>query len=178
MRCEDADYGRCGRNLRKVWVPWGRRGGLGRKRYSRVRGRYGRGRSDRYPHKVGLSHGADRKQDRRGGAVIGQAFHWANLTVAFLLEVCALAALCYWGVRTGGGPVTKTALGLGTPLFAAVLWGLFAAPRAPVSVPLVGLGVKLIVFGSAVAALYTIGHRGLAIAFAVLVVVNSVLVRL
>ena len=109
--------------------------------------------------------------------MIGQAFHWANLTVAFLLEVCALAALCYWGVRTGGGPVTKTALGLGTPLFAAVLWGLFAAPRALVSVPLVGLGVKLIVFGSAVAALYTTGHRGLAIAFAVLVVVNSVLVR-
>jgi len=72
--------------------------------------------------------------------MIGQAFHWANLTVAFLLELCALAALCYWGVWTGGWPVTKTALGLGAPLFAAVLWGLFAASRAPVSVPLVGLG--------------------------------------
>jgi hypothetical protein len=110
--------------------------------------------------------------------VIGQAFHWANLIVAFLLELCGLAALCYWGVRTGGGPLTKTALGIGAPLLAAVLWGLFAAPRAPVSVPLVGLGVKLIVFISAVAALYTTGHRGLAIAFAALVVVNSVLVRL
>jgi hypothetical protein len=110
--------------------------------------------------------------------VIGQAFHWANLIVAFLLELCALVALGYWGVRTGGEPVTKTALGLGAPLFAAVLWGLFAAPRAPVSVPLVALGVKVIVFGSAVAALYATGHRGLAIAFAVLGVVNSVLVRL
>ena len=110
-------------------------------------------------------------------AMIGQAFHWANLALAFLLELCALVALGYWGVRTGGGPVTKTALGIGAPLVAAILWGLFAAPRAPVSVPLVGLG-KLIVFGSAVAALYTTGHRGLAIAFAVLVVANSVLVRL
>ena len=86
-------------------------------------------------------------------------------------------ALGYWGVQTGGGPVTKTALGIGAPLCAAVLWGLFAAPRAPVSVPLVGLGVKLIVFGSAVAAMYATGHRGLAIAFAVLVIANSVLVR-
>jgi hypothetical protein len=111
-------------------------------------------------------------------AMIGQAFHWANLALAFLLELCALVALGYWGVRTGGGPVTKTALGIGAPLVAAILWGLFAAPRAPVSVPLVGLGVILIVFGSAVAALYSTGHRGLAISFAVLVVANSVLVRL
>ena len=109
---------------------------------------------------------------------MGQAFHWANLALAFLLELCALAALGYWGVWVGGGPLSKTALGIGAPLFAAILWGLFAAPRAPMSVPLVGLGVKVIVFGSAVAALYSAGHRGHAIAFAVLVLVNGVLVRL
>ena len=109
---------------------------------------------------------------------MGQAFHWANLALAFLLELCALAALGYWEMWVGGGPVSKTALGIGAPLFAAILWGLFAAPRAPVSVPLLGLGVKVIVFGSAVAALYTTGHRGLAIAFAFAVLVNSVLVRL
>ena len=39
-----------------------------------------------------------------------EAFRWANLTVAFVLELCALGALGYWGVRTGVGPVTKTAL--------------------------------------------------------------------
>ena len=109
---------------------------------------------------------------------MGQAFHWANLALAFLLELCALAALGYWGVLTGGGPVTKTSLGIGAPLFAAILWGLFAAPRAAVSAPLVGLGVKVLVFGSAAVALYATGHRILAIAFVVLVVVNSVLVRL
>jgi hypothetical protein len=109
---------------------------------------------------------------------MGQAFHWANLALAFVLELCALAALGYWGVWVGGAQLTKAALGIGAPLLAAILWGLFAAPRAPVSVPLVGLGVKVIVFGSAVAALYTTGHRGLAIAFGVLVVLNSVLVRL
>ena len=109
---------------------------------------------------------------------MGQVFHWTNLALAFLLELCALAALCYWGVSVGGSPVTKAALGLGAPLFAAVLWGLFAAPRAPVSVPLVGLGVKLIVFGSAVVALYATGHRTLAIFFAVIVVANAALIRL
>jgi hypothetical protein len=110
--------------------------------------------------------------------VIGQAFHWVNLALAFLLELCALAALGYWGVWVGGGLVTKVALGIGAPLFAAILWGLFAAPRAPVSMPLVGLGVKVIVFGSAAVALYATGHRILAIAFVVLVAVNSALVRL
>ena len=110
--------------------------------------------------------------------MIGQVFHWANFTLAFLLELCALVALGYWGVSVGGGLVTKTALGLGAPLFAAVLWGLLAAPRAPVSVPLVGLGVKFIVFGSAVLALYATGHRTLAIVFAVIVVANGALIRL
>jgi hypothetical protein len=38
--------------------------------------------------------------------------------------------------------------------------------------------VKVLVFGSAAVALYATGHRILAIAFVVLVVVNSVLVRL
>ena len=107
-----------------------------------------------------------------------QAFHWANLTVAFLLELCALAALGYWGVQTGDGPVAKTALGVGAPLLTAVLWGLFAAPRAPVSLPLARFAVQLLVFGSAALALYAIGHRALALTFAVLVVANSLLVRL
>ena len=109
--------------------------------------------------------------------MIGQAFHWANLTVAFLLELCALAALGYWGLRTGTGPVTKAALGIGTPLVAAVLWGLFAAPRATFSIPLASLAVQLVVFGGATVALYAAGRHGLAITFVVLVVANSVLVR-
>ena len=109
---------------------------------------------------------------------MGQAFYWANLALAFLLELCALAALCLWGFSTGDGLVTKTALGLGAPLCAAVLWGLFAAPRAPVTAPLVGLGVKVVVFGSASLALYATDHHVLAVLFALVVVVNAVLIRL
>jgi hypothetical protein len=48
----------------------------------------------------------------------------ANLVLRFLLELCALAALCYWGFKTGTGSISKAVLGIGAPLAAAVLWGL------------------------------------------------------
>jgi hypothetical protein len=110
--------------------------------------------------------------------VTRQAVHWATLTVAFLLELCALAALGSWGVHVGGGPAAKATLGIGAPLLAAILWGRFAAPRAPVSRPAVKVAVQLLVFGSAALALFATGHRALAAAFAILVVANTVLVRL
>jgi hypothetical protein len=59
----------------------------------------------------------------------------ANLALRFLLELCALVALGYWGFKTGGGLITKLALGIGAPLLAAVVWGTFLAPRAAVPTP-------------------------------------------
>jgi hypothetical protein len=109
---------------------------------------------------------------------MGRAFYWINLALAFVLELCALAALGLWGFSVGDGPVIRTALGLGTPLCAAVLWGLFAAPRAPVSLPLLGIGTKVLVFGSATLALYATGHLTLAVIFALVVVANAVSIRL
>ena len=112
------------------------------------------------------------------GTTTGQAFRWANLALAFLLELCALGALGYWGVKTGGGLPAKAFLGIGAPLVAAALWGVFAAPRAPVSVPPLRLAVKLAVFGSAALALYATGHESLAVVFALVAVANGALVRL
>jgi Protein of unknown function (DUF2568) len=66
--------------------------------------------------------------------------------------------------------VTRAALAIGTPLVAAVLWGLFAAPRATFSIPLASVAVQLVVFGSATVALYAAGRHVLAITFVVLVV--------
>ena len=110
--------------------------------------------------------------------MIGQAFRWTNLALAFLLELGALGALGYWGVRAGDGLLAKVALGLTAPLLAAVLWGMFASPRAPVSSPPLKLVTQLAVFGSAALALYATGHGRLALVFALAVVVNGVLVRL
>ena len=45
----------------------------------------------------------------------------ANLALRFLLELCALGALGYWGFKTGGGAVAKITLSIGAPLVAAVV---------------------------------------------------------
>lgn len=109
--------------------------------------------------------------------MIFQALRWANLTLAFVLELCALVALGYWGFWAGGGLLAKAALGIGAPILAAVMWGIFAAPRAPVSVPLAGLVVQLAVFGSAAIALYATGYRRLSFLFILLTFANGILAR-
>jgi hypothetical protein len=100
----------------------------------------------------------------------------ANLAVRFLLELCALGALGYWGFKTGNGTLTKVVLGVGSPLVAAVVWGVFVSPQAPVQLPgLVVLILQVLVFGSAAAGLVATGHRTLALAFVVIVVINAIL---
>jgi hypothetical protein len=100
----------------------------------------------------------------------------ANLALRFLLELCTLVALGYWGFKTGSGAIAKVALGISVPLVAAVVWGVFVAPRAPVALPgIVVLLLQVLVFGSAAAGLIATGHRALALAFAVVVVINSIL---
>ncbi len=97
-----------------------------------------------------------------------------NEALAFLLEVLALVALGYWGWHTGSVVAVKLALLIGAPLLAAVLWGLFAAPRARFRVPLGAvLAVKALVFGAATAALYATGHPVPGTVFAVVVVANT-----
>jgi hypothetical protein len=44
-------------------------------------------------------------------------------------------ALGYWGFKTCGGTIAKMGLGIGAPLVAAVVWGAFVSPRAPVPLP-------------------------------------------
>ena len=43
----------------------------------------------------------------------GPIYCRANLVVRFVLELCALAALCYWGFWAGDGPLVGLVLGLG-----------------------------------------------------------------
>jgi hypothetical protein len=94
--------------------------------------------------------------------VVLELIKGANPALRFLLELCALVALAYWGFETGGGAIAKVALGIGAPLVAAVVWGAFVAPRAPVKPPgVVVLLLEVLVFGSAAAALAATGHRTL-----------------
>lgn len=98
--------------------------------------------------------------------------------LAFLLELAALTALGYWGYCTGSNTVTSLLFGIGIPLIAAILWGLFAAPRAKYPHPLLKIVVKAFVFGAAFLALLDKDQTLLALLFGVLVISNLLILRL
>jgi Protein of unknown function (DUF2568) len=101
----------------------------------------------------------------------------ANLALAFFLELGVLVALGYWGFYTGQGLLFKIGLGIAAPLLAVVVWALFGAPKA-----VWGLSgnwhliVVALFFGSAVMALFFSEQRPFAIAFALLVILNHILI--
>ena len=102
-----------------------------------------------------------------------------NLALRFLLELCLLAALAYWGFQTGAGLPARLVLGLGAPLLAAGLWGLFVAPTSRRRLPLPRrLLLEAVLFGAAVAGLAAAGQLTLAVVFGVVVVVNIALLLL
>lgn len=99
-----------------------------------------------------------------------------NLALSFLLELCMLAALGYWGFQTGSHLATKIVLAIGAPLVVAVIWGIFVAPKAivPVSAP-VHLLFQLVLFGLAIATLAQHDHTTMAWIFALVLAVNLAL---
>lgn len=101
----------------------------------------------------------------------------ANLALSFVLELCLLVALGYWGFETGTSPFAKVALGIGAPLLAAIIWGVFMAPRASVPLPEPWhLVLAVVLFGAAAAALYVAGHPTLAWVLALVFVINRILI--
>jgi hypothetical protein len=102
----------------------------------------------------------------------------ANLALAFLLELAMLVAFGYWGFQTGETTMARIGLGLGLPLLAAVLWGIFMAPSS--SRRLQGaayLAVKVMLFGLAAAALILAGRPALGIMLSVAFVINTILLH-
>jgi Protein of unknown function (DUF2568) len=109
----------------------------------------------------------------------GDVYRTVNLGLAFLLEVAALAAFCWWGFHVSGATWLKVVLGIGAPVIAAIVWGLFAAPRAKYQLSTVStFAVKVIVFGGATAALIASGQLVLGIVFAAVVIANTALIRI
>lgn len=100
----------------------------------------------------------------------------ANEALRFFLELCALAALAFWGFWAGGSLPWNLLLGLGAPLLAAVVWGIWVAPRSSrrLAVP-ARLLPEALVFGSAAAGLFASGHPVAATIFVLLVIANEVM---
>jgi hypothetical protein len=106
---------------------------------------------------------------------MARTWNWVWLTVAFLAELAALAALAVWGWSAADSTGRRLALAVAAPAVAAVLWGVFAAPRAPVRVPALTVLVKVVVFGAAVLALFATGHPVLAVVLAAAALLSSLL---
>ncbi|MFB6837724.1 YrdB family protein [Streptomyces sp. NPDC056361] len=102
--------------------------------------------------------------------------HVFNEGLAFLLELAALAVLAWWGWDAADNVALRLLLAVSAPAVAAVTWGLFAAPKARIPLPLPGvLAVKALVFGAAALALHALDHPSAALAFAVVALLNTAL---
>ena len=108
----------------------------------------------------------------------GSVWLWPSLALAFALELCGLAAYGWWGVQAGTTGLSRAALGVGAPLVAAVLWAVFAAPRAAVSSPALAVLVQVAFFAGAALVLFSGGHARLASVLVVVVLVNTAVLQL
>jgi hypothetical protein len=98
---------------------------------------------------------------------MAQVWNWTWLAVAFLVELASLAALAAEGWSTSGSTEIRLLLAVLLPLGAAVVWGLFAAPRAPVRMAPLTAAVTVAVPGAAALALADLHHVRLAVALVV-----------
>lgn len=102
-----------------------------------------------------------------------------KLALRFILEIVILFIVGYWGYRIGEGTVAKIGFAIVFPTVIALFWGLFGSPNAPYLLTgVLHVLLEIVVFGSAVAALYFMGQGGFALLFAVILLVNRLLMFL
>lgn len=99
-----------------------------------------------------------------------------NLALAFLLELCLLAAIVYWGLQLDASTGVRWVVGIGAAAVLALVWAVFAAPTAKrrlLRTPLIGF--KLLVFALGAVVLYSTGQHVLAIVLAAVAISNLAL---
>ncbi len=105
-----------------------------------------------------------------------QVIKTGNLLLRFILEICMLVSLGYWGFQTGDQMVLKVVLGIGCPAVAATIWGFFLAPAASRRLPEPWrFTLEILLFGAAVLALYTSGQPILSVIFGMAYALNKLL---
>ena len=104
------------------------------------------------------------------------ALKMLNLAVRFLLELCMLVAVGYWGFKTQSSWFMRIIFGIGLPVLIAVLWGTFLAPKA--TRPLSGasfLTLELILISTGAFALFSSGKPTLGWIYTIILIVNKIL---
>ncbi|WP_323742842.1 MULTISPECIES: YrdB family protein [unclassified Rathayibacter] len=97
-----------------------------------------------------------------------------NDILRFLLELFAFVTFALWGFSAWDLPLNLV-FGVGAPLLAALIWGLFVSPRAVLALDVYGRSlIELLVMGAAAVAWLDLGQPIVAIVFGVLAVVSGV----
>ena len=105
-----------------------------------------------------------------------EALKGINLLVRFLLELCMLAAVSYWGFKTHSSWALKILFGIGLPILIAAIWGIFIAPKSMHRLSGVPFTIMdFILLGSGAGALYASGQVTLAWIYAVALIVSEIL---
>lgn len=99
-----------------------------------------------------------------------------NLGLRFVLELCLLAALGYWGFQLDRSWLIRIVAGLGAPLLAATIWGMFIAPKAAnlLADPW-RFALEIVLFALGAGALYLAERPSLAAALFIIFLINRVL---
>ena len=99
-----------------------------------------------------------------------------NLALKFILELCALACVAYWGFQQSDQLPPRVLFGAAAAVLFAIGWGVFLAPTAHSGLDLVS---KNIVGGAvlllAAVALAATGQRTPALVYAVAIIINAAL---
>lgn len=102
-----------------------------------------------------------------------------NVAVRFFLELCALAALAYWGATVGVRMAGRIALAVALPGLAALIWALVVAPGARIDLgAALRLVLEILIFGAAVTVLLLRHQVTLAVVLALVYLINRVLMAI
>ena len=99
-----------------------------------------------------------------------------NLAAAFFLEIAMLVAFAYFGFHYPENTVMKYLLMITLPVIAIMLWGYFAAPKSKHRLQQPSRVLfALTMFGAAIFLLNMTGETMLAAVFAIMVIINQLL---
>lgn len=101
-----------------------------------------------------------------------------NLALKFLLEIAALVSFGYAAYGSARNPVLAAAAAFLAPLAAAIIWGIFAAPKSQRRLREPGLLIfETLFFAAAALALVFAGDRNGGIVLFALFLLNAALLR-
>jgi hypothetical protein len=99
-----------------------------------------------------------------------------NLALRFVLELGMLVAFAYWGSHVGETRLVHVGVAILAPALAALFWGFVLSPKAPAKLsPTLRLALSLPVFLLASVATNAAGAPRIAIWFAIVATLNTLL---